>query len=282
MKIEVIGFAMVVWSGVLQGQTTLWPSGCSNRDFSGIYGLVASGSVTAPGFPLAGPFARSGQFLPDGDGNVNAVTFASYDGTMFSETISGTYTVSSDCSIVFNIQPFPPIGEPAVFTGLLSADKTEVTFLISSPLYQTIHAVLRKQFPPGYAFHRQGCSKRDFFGPYALLLTGSIVTPAEGQVNQPGEFVRSGKFTPDGNGNFSAETIANYNGFVIQPENFSGTYTVTTGCALSIQYTDTSGVAYTWNGSLTNNARGADVVVFVPSGSAIQGTLVQQFSLFVN
>jgi hypothetical protein len=255
MKIAVLGFALVLLVGVARGQTPFAARTCSNEDFNGTYGVVASGSITVPNLPITGPFARAGQIIPDGNGNVVAHSTASYNGNLFSEALMGTYTVSSDCSIIFNILPFDPIDLPATFAGNLSDDRREVTFLITAPPGQTIHAILNKQDT------RQGCSVGDLSRPYALILQGYVLTAPTGQL--PGEFVRVGKFIPDGNGNFSAETNANYGGAVIQPENLSGTYTVATDCTMTVQYTYNQ-VAFTWFGSLIDDGRGADLVVSAP------------------
>jgi hypothetical protein len=271
MKIDAPGIALALLVSVLPGQRLLAARSCGNEDFKGTYGVLANGSITVPGFPITGPFARAGQIIPDGQGNVIANSTASYNGNMFSEQLMGTYTVSADCTITFHLQPFDPIDLPATFGGILSADRREVTFLILDPPGQTIRAVLRKQGGDGQ--DERGCSVRDLSRPYALLMQGNVLTAPRGQL--PGEFVRGGKFTPDGMGNFSAETNANYNGVVIQAENFSGTYTVAADCTMTVQY-NYNNTAFTWFGSLIDHGTGTDLVVKSPAGMAIGGVLSQQ------
>ncbi len=239
---------------------------CVTSDFKGAYGIRANGAVTVPGFPITGPFARAGQVRADGNGNVVFHTTASYNGLMFSEAIGGTYEVAADCTITFAIEPFAPIFQPATFNGVLSDNKRQVTFMISNPPGQTIHAELRRQ-------DAGGCSVTSLSKSYALLFQGAIVTPAPGQL--PGEFVRSGVVTFDGVGNFAADTIANYNGFLIQPENFTGTYTVAPNCTVAMQYSY-AGNDQTWTGALIDNSKAVDLVVSSPAGAAVNGTLQQQ------
>ena len=87
--------------------------------------------------------------------------------------------------------------------------------------------------------------------------------------------MRLGKFTSDGRGNFMAETFANYNGFLMQPEDFKGTYTVTKDCSVTMQYTF-NGITFTWNGGVIDNGKGVDLVVGDPAGSAIAGIVVSR------
>jgi hypothetical protein len=202
MKITTLGLALVLLAGVPSERLFARP-GCGNEDFQGTYAILGNGAVTVPAPPLTGPFARAGLVQADGKGSSVVYSTGSYNGNLFSEPISTTYTVSSDCNIVFTVPPFAPIGLPATFTGLLSDDRRQVVFMITSPPGQTIRAIITKQDNG----NGRGCTEKDLSRPYSLFLQGNVITPAVGQL--PGEFVRVGKFTPDGNGNFSAETNAN-------------------------------------------------------------------------
>jgi hypothetical protein len=259
MKTGAPAFVLALFA-FLPVQSLLAVEHCGPRDFSGTYGIVAHGAVTVPGFPITGPFARAGQVMADGQGNLIFHTTASYNGILFSEAISATYTMAPDCTMVFSVEPFAPIFQNATFKAILSDNKRQVDFIIVAPMGQTISAVLKKQ-------DDQACNQKDFSGAYALHLTGSIIVPPVGLV--PGLFARVGRIVSDGNGHFSAETDANYNGLVIRPESFSGTYTVAANCAVNIQYT-ADNVAYVWSGGLVANGKGLDVVVAVP-GFAVAG-----------
>jgi len=272
MRKAVLGFGMALLAG-LPGQRLLAIDFCGNQSFSGVYGIVANGSVTVPGFPITGPVARAGQFISDGKGNLQINTTASYNGFIFSEPIKGTYSVAPDCTVTINTFLPNPINQPAVFNGILSDNARTLTFMISNPPGQVIRAVVKK-LSAGEDDDSQGraaCSNRSLSRPSALFLQGFVINAVTGQF--PGEFVRVGKFTPDGAGHFTAQTTANYEGVVIQPENFSGTYSVARDCSLSVTYTF-MGQTFTWNGALING--GADLIVANPAGSAIAGTLSTQ------
>ncbi len=249
----------------LPGQLLMAVQNCVRQDFKGTYGIVAHGAVTVPGFPITGPFARAGQVVADGNGNVEFNTTASYNGFLFSETISATYTMSPDCSIVFTVQPSAPIFQEATFNAIMSDNKRQVDLMMTAPAGQVISAVLKKQ-------DARVCTARDFSGPYALRMGGGVVVAPVAIV--AGEVVRVGKITPDGTGGFSAETNANYGGLVIRPENFSGTFTVNSDCTMTLQYTY-GDVPYLWSGTLTENGKGANLVV-AKDGFAVAGELTHQ------
>lgn len=282
MKPGMLGCALVLMMGLCAGQNLFAAQNCGNQDFNGAYGMLASGSITVPNTPITGPFARVGLVHGDGHGKVAINTTASYNGILFVEVITGSYAVSPDCSVVFHLDPFPPVNLPATLDALLSDNKRELSFMIVDPPGQTVHAVLRRQDTGGNEADEGGCSAKSLSKPYVLTMQGNVLTPAPGEL--PGEFVRVGKFTPDGSGNFSAETEANYSGFEFRPENFQGTYAVARDCTVSIQYTFL-GVDYAWHGVLTDNSSGADLIVSNtitvagptnPGAYVISGTLQRQ------
>ena len=59
MKTGVLGFALVLLAGALPGQRLFATQNCGNQDFNGAFGILASGAITVPGFPITGPFARA-------------------------------------------------------------------------------------------------------------------------------------------------------------------------------------------------------------------------------
>jgi hypothetical protein len=240
---------------------------CDNQDFHGTYGILGSGAVTAPGYPITGPFGRAGRVVANGRGDVSFFTTASYNGLLFDEAIAGTYQVFPDCRIEFKLQPFAPVGVPATFEGVVADNNREVQFMIADPPGQTIHATLRRQ-------SQQHCSAENLSGGYALDLSGTFDLVAF-QTTPPLQFVRTGQFVADGKGSFTTGTFVNYNGLQIMKENIAGTYAVDPNCAVTLQYQDASGQTQQWKGALTDNSKRAYLIVNEP-GSVIIGTLKQQ------
>lgn len=241
---------------------------CGLQTFRGDYGEIGWGAVVIPGSPISGPFARVGHAEADGKGNVTAHTIASFNGLVFfiAGSYSGTYTVSPDCTITFNMLiPIPPVGDllPLTLQGVISENGRDLATMIVSPPLLPVRILFRKQ-------EKNNCSNQDLSGGYGLDLWGTIVNQPP---NLSGPFNRVGKVVFDGNGNFTASTDVSYNG-VPAHEDLSGTYTVDSACQLTMQYT--LGQAYTWFGGLYDNSKASTLIVKNPAGAVVLGTLVEQ------
>jgi hypothetical protein len=214
-------------------QTASASQPCTNHDFGGTYGEIGWGAIADPTNPLAGPFARVGRALADGNGNVTAHTYASFNGLIFvaPQPYSGTYTVSPDCTIVFHMNiPVPGPAGPFILPLTLTGT------MITDPPGLPVRIVFHRQ-------DRENCMAEDFRGAYGLDMFGNIAS---------GAFTRTGRVVFDGQGGFTASTVANYNG-AVTPESLSGTYTINAACELTMQYTDQS---VTWFGGLYGNSIG--------------------------
>ena len=255
--------------------------GCTNADLLGVYGMMAPGNIlVAPGFPaqLLGPFARVGQVVADGRGNISVANTASYNGIIITESYNGTYTVSSDCSV--DIKPIVglPLGPggslvpvPFEFKGAIADNGDSVAVVLcglaapcfAAPTGNVIRVLLTRN-----SFFQERCNDENLSGAFQLDMSGTVVS---GPV--PGPFAREGRLAFDGHGGFTGQTVADYSGFFIQPETISGTYSVDSLCNISLSYT--AGTVHTWTGTLTELNNGADLIVS-ESGVVIYGTLKKQ------
>jgi hypothetical protein len=75
------------------------------------------------------------------------------------------------------------------------------------------------------------CTTHQVEGTYAFLANGSVLVPG---APLTGPFMRIGYFTADGRGGLVITTLAIYNGFNFGSEHFTGTYTVTSDCAIDL------------------------------------------------
>jgi hypothetical protein len=255
---------------LLSGQTSLWAGiTCSTSDYKGTYSFSSVGAlITLPpaGAPLVGPFAQSGAFMSDGQGNLTIDTTASYNGNVLFGSEPASYTVSPDCIVTVSLTLPPPLNVPATFTGVLGLDNRQMVLMITDPPGNVVVGEHYKQ-------DSQFCAITDFSGAYQVDLGGSIVSPK----SLAGQFHTIGRLVADGNGNFTGSTFANYNGNVAQ-ETFSGTYDVTARCSLTMTYTGGSGSTaqtITINGSIGGHGEILPVMI-TTSGYAVAGVLRAQ------
>lgn len=81
--------------------------GCSIATLQGTYAYTSTGSIIAPP-ELAGPLAEVGTQTFDGNGGTTATATLSSNGTILALTITGTYTVNSDCTGTATLQVVSP------------------------------------------------------------------------------------------------------------------------------------------------------------------------------
>jgi hypothetical protein len=80
--------------------------GCSNATLRGTFAYTSSGSIASPP-EIAGPFAEVGTQVFDGAGTTTAAVTLSQNGNILPATITGTYTVNSDCTGTMTLQVAP-------------------------------------------------------------------------------------------------------------------------------------------------------------------------------
>jgi hypothetical protein len=86
-------FAAAMMAG-LASPADAWDHRCSLASAAGNWGFTDSGAVIN-----VGPRTAVGVFTLDGNGNLlNGIATSSLNGTLYDETFSGSYTVSSNCT----------------------------------------------------------------------------------------------------------------------------------------------------------------------------------------
>jgi hypothetical protein len=75
------------------------------------------------------------------------------------------------------------------------------------------------------------CTVHDVEGVYAFYANGSVLEPG---IPLSGPFSRIGYFIADGNGGLQISAVALYDGIDFGPENFPGTYSVSSDCVYSM------------------------------------------------
>src|SRR5271154_2265167 len=74
---------------------------CSNATLHGTFAYTGTGITTAASAAGAGTIAEVGTQYFDGNGNTTGAAMLSGNGTFFQLTITGTYTVNSNCTGTF-------------------------------------------------------------------------------------------------------------------------------------------------------------------------------------
>jgi hypothetical protein len=238
---------------------------CSTGDYRGTYAFFTSGAfVQLPpqAALLLGPFAQAGTFTSDGQGNITIESTASYNGLIQPANVPASYVVAPDCTLTISGNLPDPLGVPFVFSGVLSSSNRQLSLMITSPPGTVVIGEHLKQ-------DTRFCGLEDFSGAYQIDLGGGVSAPA----SRAGRFQRVGRLVADGNGQFTATTIANYAG---QPaeEDFQGTYTVSARCFVTLSYTY-NGEKITINGALAGHGETGVMLVTAP-GWAVSGLLRAQ------
>jgi hypothetical protein len=259
-----IGFLAAAFTA--QGAVT-----CTTADYNGVYAFRTIGSfVRLPPAAalLQGAFSQAGTFAADGQGNLAVTSTSSYNGNVLPANDEARYTVSPDCTLKIYLTLPLPLAVSATFETVLSGNNRENTVMVTDPPGTVVVGRHRK-------LDLKFCSVADFQGSYSIDMTGQVAVSAQNVAAGP--FQRVGRLLSDGNGGFTATTFANYNGNTVE-EDISGTYTLNSGCALSLKYTTGTGPAMVRNilvGAL--GGHGEIVMLMVAThGWSVSGTLRSQ------
>ena len=120
--------------------------GCSSASLMGTFGFTSTGFRTAP-TTLAGPIAQVGTQTFDGSGGTTATATFNQNGNTFKVTITGTYTVNSDCTGTFTLQ-VSPIGITTRLSFVIDDTGTELLVICTDPGV-VLTGTARRQFPRG-------------------------------------------------------------------------------------------------------------------------------------
>ena len=80
--------------------------GCSNTSVQGTFAYTSTGAIASPP-DIAGPFVEVGTQTFDGKGGTTGAATLSQNGNILPITVTGTYTVNSDCTGTATLQVSP-------------------------------------------------------------------------------------------------------------------------------------------------------------------------------
>ena len=124
----------------------------------------------------------------------------------------------------------------------------------------------------------QPCSNNDFKGVYSALVTGSFISPPPGI--PAGPTVRAGRVAVDGNGIAAVVAVLSLDGLIL-PENYGGTYTISSDCSASVILQvpfpgSPAPVPFAFTGMLANAGEMMNLILVNPQGTDLRIVLHKQ------
>jgi hypothetical protein len=208
---------------------------CSNASLKGNYAFVLRGGpvLGVDGTPLSVPQPQAvlEMLLYDGAGNFTASDTANRNGEIGREAISGTYSVSPDCT--FTEIEYTSDGTAYHSAGVLVDGGNEYHFIDTDP-----GAVFSAT---GYRYSSGACSNASLNGVYGSLATGFVILNPDGtRLATPLPVAVIASFSYDGAGAVTASSIASY-GAGGTSYTGVGTYTVNPDCQGTATITTSDG-----------------------------------------
>lgn len=201
------------------------PGKCSLATLHGSYGFFGEAPATVVGDPAL-RLVLTGIIRFDGRGNLSGESIANVEGSGAGGvgTFAGTYNVNPDCTYSGE---HTGDGETLHFVGTITGAGMlqEMRFVVTDPGWVALGIVKKIQPAP--------CSLSTLKSSYALSGQGTVTA-----LTPPTPISHVGTVTYDGAGRlFGSDTIM-LNGTMI-PDTFTGTYTVTEECMVSVDIAST-------------------------------------------
>lgn len=251
--------ALLVFFVPVEAQTPQVGGGvCTNSTLKGTFFYLIGGTVISAGQAL--PYDEFGKLVMDGVGAVGGQSTANLNGSVATETFTGTYAVQSDCTgtitFIVNSQALPPV----TFQIVAGGQELVVAFSAADAV------VVGRAYGAG----PDQCSTGSFSGNYGYLLTGVASVSGSNLT-----FAETGTVTSDGNGNVSAIAIANFGGTPSQVTG-QGHYSIGSDCLGAIQISNSNGTA-NYSVALVENGQSL-VFLETDAGMTVAGSAQPQFS----
>lgn len=230
-KMFTVAVALALYAIPLMGQDNAINSRqCSLATLNGSYSFFGEAPATLvvePGQVMG--FVVSGIIRFDGHGNLTGESIDNFGGLGSAGAVrfDGTYTVNPDCTYL-GIHT-DELGQTLHFAGTITGSGMlqEMRFVVTDEGWVALGT--DKKIPSG------GCSLSTLRGSYALFGQGSVFPDGI----SPVPIAHVGTVTYDGAGNFFGSDTIMLNG-IMTPDTFTGKYTLTEECMVSIEITSTA------------------------------------------
>src|SRR5579862_6532861 len=221
---------------------------CSNATLKGAYGYYH-------GRPGGGAITKTlvGQITADGDGNLSATWTLSTNGTISTGTTTGTYSISSNCTVTLTLSNEDLV--PANFSIVFDDDAR------GFQLIQTDAGTAQAGF--GLAQGTVTCGLTGKKHTFATNLVGSLFPSSEIEAIV-------GQLTLDGKGSISGNETFSVDG-VISKLPVTGSYTVSSDCTGTVQITPMGSAPTNFNAVVVNGGN-ALLLIETDNNTLIAGT----------
>jgi hypothetical protein len=240
---------------------------CTNESLAGEFGFTAHGTtVPALGLqaPLTGAFASSGSATFDGSGHFTLTATSSFNGVIQGPaTVTGTYTVNSDCSYTSKAS------NGVTFRAVIVKGGHELLILQTTPGVVITGLAKKKGIEDNEkyeeAFHEshKTCSAPSFAGTYGFLADGFAGAPI--LPNTPfGPLAGVGVITVRPDGTFMMMAQRSVGGMLDPaPLPLTGAYTVSGNCTAELTFD----VGFHFTATIINNSE--SVFIETDPGTAL-------------
>jgi hypothetical protein len=161
-KYTALLFLLPAISAIVNAQTIGSASTCTNASLSGSYGYTLSGWIfTSTGGEY--PFADSGTLTSNEKGSLSGTSAFSVDGTIQAPTVTGTYSVNSNCTGTATLKDS---GGDVIDLNLVIVDNGQSIQLVESDSGTVVSGNMTSV--------QTGCTAETINGLYGLALSGWV------------------------------------------------------------------------------------------------------------
>jgi hypothetical protein len=219
---------------------------CTNANLVGVWGIETIQTASHPGVAV-------GQITFDGTGNLTASVTDSENGTIFTGTFAGTYSVAKNCTVAVTFD----------FGGGSTSTATFVLHMGNKALeaITTEAPVVERGF--GYARGALVCGLTGKKETFAVNTSG--VVPGTGPTAGVGQIILDGK------GNLTGTLVWSVGG-TVNTAPITGTYTENADCTGTATVTPSGFPSSHYNLAIVK-ARSTVLIIQTDSGTVLAGTL---------
>ena len=236
---------------------------CSTSMVNGTYFYILGGTVSSGGADV--PYAELGQLVADGTGDVSGKSFVNLNGHEETYTLTGTYSVQSNCTGSITLRLNSQLTNALTFQVINNAQAMIVAISNAGEV------VTGKAYRLTSGSGTPQCGNGSLSGTYGYVLTGIVAAVSGGSY----VYSDSGQVAADGNGNLTRTSIANVGGTFSNVAG-TGTYSVTSQCYGTATVTTKTGMS-NYDFAI---AQDGEIVLFLETdtGTTVGGTGQTQFA----